>query len=167
MNREAAHAAVAVHPHTLRVLRWAQCLARLSGGLFDASIGGALVECGLLAPPAPGSLPHPGATIRDIELRDTQVYFKRPLWIDLGGIAKGYAVDRAIEALRAAGIHSACVNAGGDLRILGEQPERVAIRTAAAAPDALAVMELRGGALATGGGARAGLGAAGCRRPGG
>ena len=148
MNREAARAAVAVHPHTMRVLTCAARMARLSGGVFDASIGGALVEWGLLASPA-GTRPHRDATFRDIELRGNRVYFKRPLWVDLSGIAKGYAVDRAVAALRAAGIRSACVNAGGDLRILGAEPERVAIRTAAAACAALAVIDLRGGALAT------------------
>ena len=37
----------------------------------------------------------------------------RPLHIDLGGIAKGYAVDRALMALQAAGCHGGLVNAGG------------------------------------------------------
>src|SRR6202011_4055286 len=102
MNREAARAAVAVHPHTMRVLRCAARMARLSGGVFDASIGGALAEWGLLAAPA-GTRPHRDATFRDIELRGNRVYFKRPLWVDLSAIAKGYAVDRAVAALRAAG----------------------------------------------------------------
>jgi thiamine biosynthesis lipoprotein len=149
MNREAAISPVTVHPHTACVLRWAARMALSSGGSFDASIGGALVESGLLAPPSQGLLPDPDATFRDIRLRATEVYFERPLWIDLGGIAKGYAVDCAIDALQAGGITSACVNAGGDLRTLGAERERVLIRTAVCAPDPLPVLELRGGALAT------------------
>ena len=43
--------------------------------------------------------------------------------IDLGGIAKGYAVDRAVEVLQAAGIESALVNGGGDLRAIGKTPD--------------------------------------------
>ena len=43
--------------------------------------------------------------------------------IDLGGIAKGYAVDVAVEALRVRGIVSGIVNAGGDLRVLGRSPD--------------------------------------------
>jgi thiamine biosynthesis lipoprotein len=39
--------------------------------------------------------------------------------LDLGGIAKGYAVDRAVAALRAQGVRDALVNAGGDLRAIG------------------------------------------------
>lgn len=51
--------------------------------------------------------------------------------LDLGGIAKGYAIDRAIETLKAAGIRHALVNAGGDLRGIGRkgtQPWRVGIQ---------------------------------------
>ncbi len=42
--------------------------------------------------------------------------------LDLGGIAKGYAVDAAVEALSARGVTSGIVNAGGDLRVLGRTP---------------------------------------------
>jgi thiamine biosynthesis lipoprotein len=44
--------------------------------------------------------------------------------IDLGGIAKGYAVDRAIEAIAEKGVTMALINAGGDLRALGQRPGR-------------------------------------------
>lgn len=150
MNREAARAPVAVQPHTFCVLAWAARMARLSQGLFDASIGSTLVEWGILAAPNADALPDPRASFRDIELRSgRRVFFKRPLWIDLGGIAKGYAVDRAVAALHACGISSACVNAGGDLRILGAHAERIAIRTAEPPVDVLPMLEIRDGALAT------------------
>lgn len=42
-----------------------------------------------------------------------------PLHLDLGGIAKGYAVDRACDVLRQCGVEAGCVNAGGDLRVFG------------------------------------------------
>lgn len=51
--------------------------------------------------------------------------------LDLGGIAKGYAIDRSIAVLKAHGIHHALVNAGGDLRVIGrkgDQPWRVGIQ---------------------------------------
>src|ERR1700729_2982788 len=119
LNRGAARTPVTVHPHTFHVLAWAARMAQLSQGLFDASIGSTLVEWGILAAPNDVALPAAGVSFRDIELRSgRQVFFRRPLWIDLGGIAKGYAVDRAVEALRAFRITSACVNAGGDLRIV-------------------------------------------------
>lgn len=46
------------------------------------------------------------------------------LQVDLGGIAKGYAVDRAIAVLRQHGVASAAVNAGGDMYLLGQRPQR-------------------------------------------
>ena len=51
------------------------------------------------------------------------VYHDPDVSLDLGAIAKGYAVDRAIEALRRHGIAQAVVNAGGDLYALGAGPE--------------------------------------------
>jgi thiamine biosynthesis lipoprotein len=50
------------------------------------------------------------------------------LQIDLGGIAKGFAVDKAVEFLSTLGLHGAIVNAGGDMRVLGSMDSRVAIR---------------------------------------
>ncbi|MGN7612282.1 FAD:protein FMN transferase [Magnetococcales bacterium HHB-1] len=50
---------------------------------------------------------------------------------DLGGIAKGYAIDQAIETLKSHGINNAIVNAGGDLRVIGNKsgsPWRIGIR---------------------------------------
>ncbi len=150
MNQGAARAPVTVHPHTFRVLAWATRMAQLSQGLFDVSIGSTLVEWGMLAPPDTDAFPDTQASFRDIELGSgRRVFFKRPLWIDLGGIAKGYAVDRAVAALHACGVRSACVNAGGDLRIVGKETERVAIRTAVPSSHVLPMLEIRGGALAT------------------
>lgn len=57
---------------------------------------------------------------------DARVGARRDL--DLGGIAKGFAVDRAVSALRRAGATSGIVNAGGDLRVFGEEPQLVQIR---------------------------------------
>lgn len=61
---------------------------------------------------------------RSLELDTAQstVRFARPgMRIDLGGFAKGYAVDRSIELLQARGIEHASVSAGGDTRILGDR----------------------------------------------
>jgi thiamine biosynthesis lipoprotein len=53
--------------------------------------------------------------------QNTIRFLKPGMRIDLGGIAKGYAVDRSIELLRAMGIAHAMVNAGGDTRLLGDR----------------------------------------------
>jgi thiamine biosynthesis lipoprotein len=150
LNRDAALAAVTVHTHTYRVLAWAACIARASNGIFDASIGAQLVDWGILNAPEAAAPADRSATFRDIELLPgQQVRFKRPLWLDLSGIAKGYAVDRAISVLARSGIAQACVNAGGDLRILGKQAERVALRAAVPSAAALPMIEIEGAALAT------------------
>jgi thiamine biosynthesis lipoprotein len=150
LNREAALAAVTVHMHTYRVLAWAAHIAHASNGIFDASIGAQLVNWGILDAPEAAAPADPNATFRDIELLPgRRVRFRRPLWLDLSGIAKGYAVDRAIAALAHSGITQACVNAGGDLRILGKQVERVALRAAVPSAQTLPMIEIEGGALAT------------------
>jgi thiamine biosynthesis lipoprotein len=57
-----------------------------------------------------------------LDAKNTTVYFTRPgMRIDLGGIAKGYSVDRGIEILQRQGITRAMVNAGGDTRIIGDR----------------------------------------------
>jgi len=53
-----------------------------------------------------------------------QVRLARRVRLDLGGIAKGFAVDQAIAQLRDAGVVSGSVNAGGDLRVLGNRRTR-------------------------------------------
>jgi thiamine biosynthesis lipoprotein len=147
LNRRAALEAVPVHAHTFRVLKYAHRLSRLSAGAFDISVGGQLVERGMLPAPATDLRPHPSASFHDIQLMPgRRVRFRRPLWIDLGGIAKGYAVDRGIAVLRACGITRAAINAGGDLRILGRESEHVFLRTHEAHPRAEAMIELRGSA---------------------
>ena len=72
------------------------------------------------------------------------------LELDLGGIAKGYAVDRAIEALQRSGLSTALVNAGGDIRVCGERTFRIGIRHPRA-EGTFVVLPLTGRAIATSG----------------
>ena len=121
LNRAAHRRPVAVHPWTLRVLAAARRVSERTGGLFDCAIAPSLVRWRYLPSPR-AALPRRPGGYRDIRLLDGhRVRFRRPLWIDLGGIAKGFAVDRAVEALRRRGISWGCVNAGGDLRIFGKR----------------------------------------------
>lgn len=154
LNREALDRAVAVHPTTFEVLRCARTIADGSDGCFDVTVAGELVRRGMLPRPWYSREPRRDGSWRDVELLDDgRVRFHRPLWIDLGGIAKGYAVDRAIERLGALGASRACVNAGGDLRVMGSAIERVRLRPAAASDQRVAVLELANGSLASSGGA--------------
>lgn len=106
-----------VHPHTARLLHWACQLAEMSAHRFNPTVGGALVERGRL--PDPGGVRIPVGRAADIRVHGTLVQRLRPVMITLDGIAKGWAVDRAIAALRAHGVRSATVNAGGDWRCIG------------------------------------------------
>lgn len=148
LHRAPVGTCIRVDEQTLTVLREAATLAELTDGVFDVTVGAELVRRGLLPMPGDGRAPDASATWRDIEILDDGVRLHRSMWIDLGGIAKGFAVDQAVLALRAAGIAHACVDAGGDLRTLGPGPHRVAIRSGVSA-DHLAVLELGEAAVAT------------------
>ena len=70
---------------------------------------------------------------RGIEVKDCLVTFrKKGMGLDLGGIAKGYALDRAAQVLTELGVTSALVEAGGDIRVVGEKadgsPWRIGLR---------------------------------------
>ncbi len=137
--------AVRVDARTCEVLSCALRVAAVSGGCFDPTVGAQLVAWGLLPRPQSPCDPDAQARWRDIELlADNRVRLSRPLWIDLGGVAKGYAVDRATRILLDAGASQVCVNAGGDLRVAGLLAERVWMRTG----DDGAVVELQDAAIA-------------------
>jgi thiamine biosynthesis lipoprotein len=94
--------AVTVHAWTFALLELCRQFNQLSAGIFD--------PC----------LPTSGGRFGDLELRSPgQVILHAPLHLDLGGIAKGFAVDRALDALRSGGCSSGLVNAGGDLAAFG------------------------------------------------
>jgi thiamine biosynthesis lipoprotein len=146
LNRSANRRPQKVHAWTFAVLRRAARIASLSEGLFDPTVAPVLLHAGLL----PGSgLPaaQRDATWRDLRLqRDSHVFYARPMLLDLGGIAKGFAVDQAIHALRRRGCSQGFVNAGGDLRRFGPGFEPVRVRTRdGTAP----LAELRCGAIGT------------------
>jgi FAD:protein FMN transferase len=126
LNREAAGRSVRVSADTFEVLRRAVRLADESGGAFDCTVAPALAAWGLLPPTLKRK--NPGSWRHVLLLKPRRVRFQRRLALDLGGIAKGYAVDAAVAALRARGVDSGIVNAGGDLRVFGRTPAVVHIR---------------------------------------
>jgi len=148
VNRHAALTCQAISADFRAVLACALALAACSDGAFDPTVGGDLVALGLLPPLARHAR---GATWRDVVLDEEGVLFKRPLVLDLNGIAKGYAVDCAIAALRDAGVTRACVNAGGDLRVFGSATETVHVRTGGAQSMMLPLLKIRDGAVASSG----------------
>jgi thiamine biosynthesis lipoprotein len=149
LNRAGA-GCVAVHPHTWQVLAVACEVAQASDGRFDVSVAPELVRHGYLPRHADLARPAPGANWQHIELLPGhRVRLARPLHLDLGGIAKGYAVDCAIRALQDAGMDSGRVNAGGDLRLFGGAAELIHVRHPHAATRLLPLCQLGEGAVAT------------------
>ncbi|HEY3179500.1 MAG TPA: FAD:protein FMN transferase [Casimicrobiaceae bacterium] len=146
VNRRAALTKQAISKELRAVLACALALAASSDGAFDPTVGGELVALGILPPLARHDR---GATWRDVTLDEEGVEFERPLVLDLNGIAKGYAVDCAIAALRNAGVTRACVNAGGDLRVFGSANETVYVRTGGAQSVMLPLITIAEGAVAT------------------
>lgn len=148
------------HPWTLAVLRRALRVYGWSGGAFDCAVAAQqLTTWGLL--PKPLSRPDDlcvsdadvlkkPATLADVYcLPNAQVRFTRPLRLDFGGIAKGFAVDMAVLALYRAGVRTAVVNAGGDLRVLGATAQPIAIRHPHDPQQLVVVGELAHGAVAS------------------
>ncbi|MES2047637.1 MAG: FAD:protein FMN transferase [Pseudomonadota bacterium] len=135
INQAAVGSQLTLNPHTYTVIAAALKLSEASAGLFDIRVAGRLVEWGYLPQPEATHttvLPYQSQAIAWRLLPDSRLEKCRNDWLDLGGIAKGYAVDQAILVLQQAGIEQACVNAGGDLRVIGVQAMEIAIRDPAA-----------------------------------
>ena len=131
MGRASCGQKLTLDPHTVVVLRAAQYWQRKSAGAFNpVRAARALVRKGV-RPGLPAQDPA-GAGLDAVDIvSETQVKMQAPVPIDLGGIAKGYAVDRAIEVLVAHGVTHAIVNAGGDMRAIGQRGFAVDVRHAA------------------------------------
>ena len=147
VNRRAHRRPVPVSATTFLVLTRARALAEASDGAFDFTVGGILARWGL----RPACLRRsPGGDWQDVELlAGRRVRFRRPVALDLGGIAKGFAVDEAIQALQDHGVRAGVVNAGGDLRAFGEEPIVVYLRHPAAPAQPVRPIRLTNAALAT------------------
>ena len=151
INRAAIGESVEIHAHTDEVIRCALSMASASDGLFNISCAPMLVEWAYLPIPAGDTavyLPCRPTLVREYGHRIRKL---SAAWIDLGGIAKGYAVDLAIAALRRSGIQSACVNAGGDLRVFGDVRYPIVIRNPERPTVPGLQIALRGEALASSG----------------
>jgi thiamine biosynthesis lipoprotein len=139
------------------LLTFALASAGETGGLFDPTIHDALVAAGydrdfgsLGAHHGPGGdPPAPGPWWSEIELHGLMLRTPADVRLDLGGVAKGWAVDRGIAC--SAPLEWAVVNAGGDLRLVGSAPHGLDVDVEDPADPTRSVLRLRlgGGALAT------------------
>ncbi|MCP4765971.1 MAG: FAD:protein FMN transferase [Gammaproteobacteria bacterium] len=129
INLNASIEAVSVSEELMHLLRRSIYFSKISAGAFDityASIGYAY-DYRKQQRPSDQVVAQklPAIDYRHIELQDRKIRFNNSaVRIDFGGIAKGYAVDRAIDILQHCGISKAMVSAGGDSRIIGDREGR-------------------------------------------
>jgi thiamine biosynthesis lipoprotein len=121
---------IALDPATLAVLRLAAKMAAASDRMFDVACAPWLVQRQVLPAPAGGQAPPVlrSDALFALEAGEGGVKKLAEGWIDLGGIAKGYIVDAAVDYLQGAGAAGGCVNAGGDVRAFGALPVPVGLR---------------------------------------
>ena len=131
INSTAPGIPIEVHLDTWRLLQLTRQIYDLTDGVFDPCV-----------PTRPGRL-------CDIEINpETPVLTcHAPVQLDLGGIAKGLAIDRAVGTLIQHGCTAGLVNAGGDLRVFGDRTETILLRKRGAV-DSYCPLELGNAALA-------------------
>jgi thiamine biosynthesis lipoprotein len=135
INRAAGVRAVPVSEETFAILQRAVGYSRKLDGLFDVTIGPLSSLWGFSGPQG-GHLPLANeieqqrklVDYRDLVLNkaDTTVFLKKKgMLLDLGGIAKGYAIDRGSRVLKEKGVTNFILNAGGDMYVSGEKEENI------------------------------------------
>lgn len=161
VNRQAVLGWVEVSDELLGLITKAHQVSVLTDGAFDITYA----SVGRYYDYREGKTPDPQTMQRavkaidyryiDRDLENSRVRFQHPeVYIALGGIAKGYAVDRAIALLQRAGVSQASVAAGGDSRIIGDRrgkPWTVGIQHPREADKMSAVLPLVDTAVSTSG----------------
>jgi thiamine biosynthesis lipoprotein len=133
--------AATVSPELAGLLTDAQAIAARGDQLFDPAIGRLVALWGFHSDEFKQQLPpqdqvdelvEAAPTMADLTIEGTRISSEKPeLALDLGGYAKGYALDRAAALLRGRGINNALINVGGNVMALGSkdgQPWRVGIQ---------------------------------------
>lgn len=146
---------VALSPDTRAVMDRALFWFRASNGLFDPAVAGRRAIARGALPLHPGQA-RPEADLTALAFAGDMAWLERPACLDLGGIAKGHAIDAAAAAMRAAGARRGLVNAGGDLFAFGG-PQAVDVVDPKSRSPRLRIL-LDGRALATSAGLAKGQG---------
>jgi thiamine biosynthesis lipoprotein len=163
LNRWAGDFWVAPHRDILYVIQRSLETSRLTEGAFDVTMGPLIAlwrearKAGV--PPSQDSvrhaLGHVGYSFLEVDTRGGRIRFRRKgMSLDLGGIAKGFALDRAAAALREEGIEQALLNAGGDVVALGgkgDRPWTIGIRDPRDPKGLMGTLKVRGMAVMTSG----------------
>lgn len=147
INRLMPGETLTIDPWSAEVLALAKDLWAASDGLFDCGIAPQLADWGLLPSGIGGD---DASTIGNLKISDAHaVSLDGPVRLDLGGIAKGFAVDRAVDAMLASGASGGLINAGGDLRVFGSAEEAIYLRDPGDPAQLRYAGQLRDGACAT------------------
>jgi FAD:protein FMN transferase len=162
INQSAGMEWVNVSPETMKVIHKAKEISTLSEGAFDITVA-PLTQIWRIAREK-GVPPSADEVKKLLELvnfrgiliapEDKILLKKKGMAIDLGGIAKGYAVDKAFEILQSLGYQNIIVNAGGDLRVGGKRlnhPWIIGIQHPRESQKLMARVSLSDSALATSG----------------
>ena len=126
INRNAGRTPVAVDEETDMLVAAALALASITGGRFDPTVGALRRAWDFKSGRVPSrdevSALLPLVDSEAVSRRDRTVFLRRSgMEIDLGGVGKEYAVDRAAELLHREGIRAAIVNFAGDVRTIGSR----------------------------------------------
>jgi thiamine biosynthesis lipoprotein len=161
INRDAGTQAVPLSREMFDLLARAEHFSRLSDGAFDISYAaaGRLYDYRLRKRPSAAALAQARAAVgwRNVVLdaRAQTVRFAQPgMCIDLGGFAKGYAVDNAARLLHQCGIANANISAGGDSRVMGDRrgrPWTIGIRDPRQPDAVVALLPLEDTSISTSG----------------
>ncbi len=129
INRSAGTAGVSVSTETLDIIDKALFVADASNGAFDPTIGPLIQLWNFHEPvkPHPDDIKNrlPLVNYRHVSIdkdRDVVMLKEKNMLLDLGGIAKGYAADIAVDVLKKNGISSGLVVIAGDIRAFGSKP---------------------------------------------
>jgi thiamine biosynthesis lipoprotein len=138
LNARAARAPVKISVELFDLLKTAMEFSRITNGAFDVTYAsvGFMYDFRARQRPSEQQIERalPAVNYKLVQLNEknhTVRYLRDGVRIDLGGIAKGYAVDRGIAILQKRGIQHALVGAGGDSRVIGDRfgrPWVIAIR---------------------------------------
>jgi thiamine biosynthesis lipoprotein len=161
INRNAAQKPVTISPELFELIARSLQMSELTGGAFDITYASAgyLYDFRRRIKPSEEALAKalPAINYHHIVLdqrRNTIKFSQAGVRIDLGGIAKGHAVDRCIALLQERGIKQAIVSAGGDSRIIGDhhgRPWIVGIRDPRQEGKVVAALPLSDAAVSTSG----------------
>jgi thiamine biosynthesis lipoprotein len=164
VNLAAGKRAITVSPEMIDVAELSRKASELTAGAFDATIGPLVVlwQMHLRDGNVPTDEEIAGVLSRvnyrdvAVDKKKSTIFLKRSgMILDFGGVAKGYAADRAAAVLRSRGIENGIVSVAGDIRAMGRRddgaPWRIGIQHPRDPKKTLAALDLSDRSISTSG----------------